>query len=389
MKKIVFISIFILFLLWWWYTFVYGSFYKNNDIYFVDILTKKMYIDSKYWLHNQVFFSSHENLGTYQISSHCDIEQHVKKIENNIYVFHFQLKDTKCRNNNFYLKDSKGNVIINTHFQLEIIGNYELYNYYTDLSSQDLEKILQKIKKNMPKYKIFSQVDDDNTQRKLWKWKKLFFYFEYHIEIIQSILDGRKNKYLIPVAGYKLPEKNLSKLPNGQRPYRANYTNTVHEGWDIDAPLWTPVRAIDDGYILRIVDNFKFQDLGKINKSTGISYEQKVKNLDILRWNQVWLKTMKGDIIFYSHLDMISSGIQEWDFIYKWNILGTIGITGVPDKNYTDYHLHFELRKNPYNTSQAWKYVWYDYMTWDWYFKGDTREYIIQNQYKIFQKEYE
>lgn len=388
MKKIVFIIIFILFFWWSWYTLVYWAFYKNNDIRFIDILTKKMYIDSEIWTHNQVVFSSEENLSQYQISTPCNIEQKVQKKENNLYIFDIIFKDTMCRNNHFYLKDSKWKVIVNTYFQLDIIGDYELYNYYTDLSNRDLEKILQTIKTNLPKYKIFSEVSDDIFDTKLWKWKKLFYYFQHHIKTIENILAWRKNKYVVPIAGYKLPEKNLNKLPNGLRPYRAGYTNTVHEWWDIDAPLWTPVRAIDDGYIIRVIDDFIFQDLSKINKSSGLSYEQKVKNLDILRWNQVWLKTMKGDIIFYSHLDTVFSDIKVGKFVSVWDILGTVGKSWVPDKNYTDYHLHFELRKNPYNKSEAWKYSLLNYMTWDWYFKNESRAHITQYQYTIFQEHY-
>jgi murein DD-endopeptidase MepM/ murein hydrolase activator NlpD len=105
-----------------------------------------------------------------------------------------------------------------------------------------------------------------------------------------------------------------------------------------------------------------------------------------LRGNQVWLKTSKWDLIFYSHLAEIENGLKEWQKVFEWQTLGTVGITGVPDKNYTDYHLHFELRKNPYDLKMAWKYTLQDYMNWDWYFKWKSAQYIQQNQYTIFQK---
>jgi len=52
------------------------------------------------------------------------------------------------------------------------------------------------------------------------------------------------------------------------------------------------VIAIDDGIILRVVDGFLFEDLQKI-KRENLSHLDKLVNLDILRGNQVWLKTNK------------------------------------------------------------------------------------------------
>jgi hypothetical protein len=137
------------------------------------------------------------------------------------------------------------------------------------------------------------------------------------------------------------------------------------------------------------VRDFQFSDLSKLKKGENISYYDKVNNLDILRWNQVWLKTMKWDVVFYAHLDEVYDDIQVWNIIPRWYPLWTVWKTWVPDKDYNDYHLHFELRKNPYSIKNAWKYSLYDYMTWDWYFKWDTRESIKQKQYTIFEKNYE
>jgi hypothetical protein len=45
--------------------------------------------------------------------------------------------------------------------------------------------------------------------------------------------------------------------------------------------------------ILRIVDGFEFEDLDQITKQPKLSHNQKTHNLDVLRGNQVWLKTSK------------------------------------------------------------------------------------------------
>jgi hypothetical protein len=42
-----------------------------------------------------------------------------------------------------------------------------------------------------------------------------------------------------------------------------------------------------------VVSEFEFNDLDKIEKKEDLSYDQQVRNLDILRGKQVWLKTMK------------------------------------------------------------------------------------------------
>ena len=76
---------------------------------------------------------------------------------------------------------------------------------------------------------------------------------------------------------------NPSKLPNSGRPFRAETTDGIHHGWDIDAPIGTPVRAMEDGVIVRIVNNFSWSDFAKIIKGKNLSYETKTQNLDILR----------------------------------------------------------------------------------------------------------
>jgi hypothetical protein len=37
---------------------------------------------------------------------------------------------------------------------------------------------------------------------------------------------------------------------------------------------------------------------------------QELKNLDVLRGKQVWLKTLKGDVVFYSHLAEVDISLR-------------------------------------------------------------------------------
>jgi hypothetical protein len=153
------------------------------------------------------------------------------------------------------------------------------------------------------------------------------------------------------------------------------------------APKWTMTSAIDDWVIIRVVRNFKFEDLNKLVKNWNLSNIQKLRNLDILRGNQVWLKTSKWDVMFYSHLWKIPNNIIEWTFVSVWQNIWTIDKTWVPDKDYKNFHLHFPIMKNPYLRKKAWKYSWEDIMAWDWYLKWLDPDTIIKEQKKIFVSE--
>jgi murein DD-endopeptidase MepM/ murein hydrolase activator NlpD len=208
---------------------------------------------------------------------------------------------------------------------------------------------------------------------------------KYMKEKISFILEARQQKYAIPVEWKELSH-NHSKIPNSGRPYRAEYTDGIHHGWDIDADFWEQVVALDDGIIVRVVSEFEFHDLWALKKWEGLTQDDKVKNLDILRGKQVWLKTMKWDVVFYSHLDDIFTNIKEWVVVTKWQPLGTVGITWVPDKEYNDYHLHFPIHENPFHEDKIGRYTYDDYMKWRWKFQWQSADFIIEHQYDVFEK---
>jgi hypothetical protein len=138
--------------------------------------------------------------------------------------------------------------------------------------------------------------------------------------------------------------------------------------------------------VIRVVSGFRFEDLNRITYWEKLSEDQKIKNLDILRWNQIWLKTAKWDVVFYSHLQDIFPGIEEWKMVRKGQKVGTIGISWVPDKDYTDYHLHFPIHKNPYNIQMVGKYDYDDYMRWPWYFQSNSLYEVLELQNQVFEK---
>jgi hypothetical protein len=42
--------------------------------------------------------------------------------------------------------------------------------------------------------------------------------------------------------------------------------------------------------------------------------------------------------------------------------IGTIDVTGVPGNDYHDYHLHFPIHPNPYNSQRAGSYEYSEIM---------------------------
>jgi hypothetical protein len=200
---------------------------------------------------------------------------------------------------------------------------------------------------------------------------------------IENILLKREQKYLIPVKWISMPTKS-SRLPNSGRPYRAWYTDWVHGWWDFYTNFWDTVQAIDYWIVVRIVKNFQYSDIWQVKETWKLTQLDKMWNLDILRWNQVWIKTMKWDVTFYAHLNEVFDNIKEWDIIFKWQPLWTVWISWVPDQDYTDYHLHLELHKNPYLKHKN-PYTFEDYLAWDWYFKWESEKYILEHQDEIFE----
>lgn len=379
-------AVFVVSVFFFYYTIVNSWFYKNTEVSFFTISSKNIYLNS--WILDNVIvvFNSNDDISNYKIHSNCETKtQFLYKLNSHVF-FNFKILEKSCFNENFYLKDEKWNVLSNTHFKLNLVSDFELYNKFTDYNDELLALAKKKYLSQKDKFKLFAFVDNTNPNFDFIKKSRHYSELDYQTWKIEEILLKRNQKYLIPIVWYQLPDwKNPSKLPNSFRPYRADYTNAVHEWWDIDAPMSTKIISIDDWIIIKIVNDFNFSDLEKIQKGDNLSYAQKVKNLDILRWNQVWLKTMKWDVIFYSHLDKVNYELKVWDKINRWQYIWNVWITWVPDKNYTDYHLHFELRKNPYLKENAWNNTLEDYMNWDWYFAWESKEYILKNQYNIFQ----
>jgi hypothetical protein len=256
-----------------------------------------------------------------------------------------------------------------------------------DYSSKELINISNSASKKSNWLKIFTTYKNNllNDKYNFSTKKRIYEELIYKWGIVKTILEKRELKYSIPVPWYKLPTKNLSKIPNALRPYRSNITDWVHHSWDVNAPFWTKVVALDDGIIIRLVKDWDKTDFSNLRQWKNLSNEDKMRNLDILRWNQIWIKTMKWEVVMYAHLDKIIDSLKEWAMISKGDYVWNIWITWVPDDGYTDYHLDVSITENSYNLWKVGSYDTVDYMSWSWKFKWKSADYIINHQNDVFE----
>ncbi len=364
--------------------FVYFNYINiEKKIEFYGSISKNIFLESEKLNWTLLFFKSNTDISNYSLLSTCKVDFKYLSKKKNKYIYKLDFLGNNCVNSSFYLKKN-WEKIKESNFRLNIFKKSDIFLGYVNYSDNKLtriEKELSSETKRFSKYNKFKNKTLFNI-----KANRTYKELIYKKNILNNIIEKRKKKYKIPVPWYKISTW-LNVIPNAARPYRAQYTDWIHRWWDIMAPKGTPVSAIDDWVIIRVVGYFDFEDISNIQKQWEISNSQKLRNLDILRWNQVWLKTTKWDVIFYSHLTEIYDNIYEWAFVNSWEYLWTIGSTWVPDREYTNFHLHFPIMKNPHNPKKVWKYSYEDIMGWDWYLKWQTPDEVIKNQKEIFVKE--
>jgi murein DD-endopeptidase MepM/ murein hydrolase activator NlpD len=124
----------------------------------------------------------------------------------------------------------------------------------------------------------------------------------------------------MPIAGLA-PEKltsNFSEMHNGH----------VHEALDLMAPRGTPVRAVDEGNVVKL---FTSKDGG----------------LTVYQFNDA-----RELCYYYAHLDRYAAGLKEGTLLRRGDVLGYVGSTG--NASPTAPHLHFAIfRLGPQR--QWWK----------------------------------
>jgi len=360
--------------------FISYTSFASNKIELVFQLSGRVYLDTDIELRENLFlYKSDFDIQDYILRSSCNMIS--KMISNtwDYYLFKVRYGNDSCDDTSIELINTEWEIIRSEKNYISF--NTGIYDTFLDYSSSDLKNFYSSLEKQLQD--TSNELIKDG-QAKMKNERKLQ-EARYLLSVLDHTLKMREEKYVVPVVWWVISD-NPSRIPNAWRPYREAITDGIHHGWDVYWPLWEETISIDDGIVVRVVRDFEYSDLSGLNWSDNLSNLDKAKNLDTYRWNQVWVKTMKWDIVFYSHLTSVSEYLQEWKMIRKGEYIGTTGITGVPDKNYTDYHLHFTIHKNPYISRKAWKYTIDDYLLWDWYFKWDSMAYILENQNRIFEQ---
>ncbi len=301
----------------------------------------------------------------------------------NLFLVKFKLLDNFCLDKNIFVsindvlcKDSKYR--IKTKHEGEVLNNF--LNYNNSLIKDQINITTEKIFDIKSEISQISQKNNILSKIKLVNLSYILNYKNFELKLLTNINEERENlRYKIPVEWKKIPTQT-SLIPNALRSYRSKYTDWIHHWYDILALKYTPVIAVWKWVIIRILDNFTWENFDNIIKN-NLTYIDKLNNLDIYRWNQVWLKTMDWNVFFYSHLNNVASDLYEWKIVNNWDILWFIGNSWIPDKDYKDYHLHFEIQINPFIQN---KYSNLDIIQWDWFWKWKNIDWILKQNKLIF-----
>jgi len=376
MKKYIFLFIAFLVGLIWGYGLVFWmNFSFEPEVTFGTTIGWEIILWDEDLSRQVVVFKSTWNIASgYEVSSLCNTSSRYLDNYKNLYFFEIFYLDELCQSSSVVLK--KWDILYpQSTWNVVLSEQNNIFDSYLDHSNTDLLSMQKEYTNTISETAIYKNFNSDEIVKYLSfaLWQRRYREAFFHNTLISEILTGRESKYLNPVPTRTF-SNHATKIPNSWRPYRATYTDGIHHGWDIDGQIGDKIIALDDGLIVRVVRGFdNTRDFDRIIYGS-LNDDQQAKNLDVLRGNQVWLKTMKGDVVFYSHLDTIPENIVEWMMIEKWVDIGTVGVTWVPEVGYDDYHLHFAIMKNPYNSAEAGTYDFWDYMMWDWYGRGLSYE---------------
>lgn len=378
MSKWLILSIFSVFIFWLVFSYWLVVAWPLSKIETNFVLSNNFFTDSPKLSSNKIIIKSSDSADSFNFSWDCLVDWNLLSSDGFSHIFDVRFLDKNCNK-------EKIDLYIKTYYKtikhsFNVINPYNLYEKYLDYSDEDLEKTLYWVEKSISDLNSKNTETPEQKSLNLRKIEEL----EYFKDFFSNIIEKRKQKYLIPVKWLSLPTRE-TKVPNSLRPYRKWYTDWIHHWWDFDSKKWSSVISLDDWIIIRVVNWFTASDFAKINRWDNLTEEDRLKNLDVLRWNQVWIKTMKWDVAFYSHLEEIFPEIKEWLILKRWQPIWTIWATWVPEEWYSDFHLHMAVQKNPQKTENAWKYSFLDVMAWPWYFKNKSASYVLEHQKEVFE----
>lgn len=378
MNRKIFLSLFSTLIFWviFSYSLVFAWPLLNLESSYA--LSNNIILGDDFLWENKIVIKSNDKAEDFQFLWECMASSKLLKTDWSTHLFSVKVNDNSCNKDKIEVMFKTSYKTLKYEFKL--IKPYNLYNKYLDFSNNDLNRNLSQIKSEISAISLDNVNDPENKYKNNRKIEELKYFEKFFSDIIEK----RNQKYLVPLKWIKAPSRE-TKVPNSRRPYRSWYTDWIHHWWDFDAKKWTSILSIDDWIVIRVVNWFSPSDFWKLKRTWDITEKDRLVNLDVLRWNQVWIKTMKWDVIFYSHLEDIFTNIKEWILIKRWQPIWTIWATWVPEEWYSDFHLHMAIQKNPLITANAWKYSFVDIMAWPWSFKWKTAKYSLENFHNIFE----
>jgi hypothetical protein len=114
-------------------------------------------------------------------------------------MFDLKFFDNKCNSEEFILINSKDE--IKSKFNLKLVTKYSILDKMLDFKTDYLVKlknILEEKKSKYSKYEIYDRKIESNYYLYLEK-NRILNETEYNLNIINNIINGRNEKYIVPL----------------------------------------------------------------------------------------------------------------------------------------------------------------------------------------------
>ncbi|MDM8530919.1 peptidoglycan DD-metalloendopeptidase family protein [Anaerolineales bacterium HSG25] len=158
--------------------------------------------------------------------------------------------------------------------------------------------------------------------------------------------------FQMPLKGAELPYRSAV-YPGSRRAYRYG----VHQGIDfygedvgLKIDMGTPVYAVAAGGVKQVDHDYQPRSVAQIERmldQANAAHVTSPEILERLNGRQIWLDHGDGVMTRYSHLSDIVPSLKVGQTVQAGQRIGYVGLSGTLDGakgNYTNPHLHFEIR---------------------------------------------
>lgn len=205
---------------------------------FIGSASKTIFLDTPHLDSTIVVFQSDTDISSAVVTSNCTITSKFLTNYKGLSFFEVDYSTTNdCKNGSIVL-EMQGKKIPNSLATLELKNQYREYALYLDYPTESLKHMFENLEKQQKKYAIYKNYKGQDIARyfNFLQGQRKFYEVVEQKNLIERIISARGEKYISPVPEKRVQEK-FTKIPNSARPYRAEYTDGIHHGWDIDAPI--------------------------------------------------------------------------------------------------------------------------------------------------------